>query len=110
MDGAKTDYRVGVRGRNLELDLVWIGTVFSGYRRYPFLPIPARTEALRAVASLVNPANHFDVQSFDDPWPGLAEIPKVFRKFLSKLRREAMASPNEGAPSQAVTAEVLRSA
>ena len=81
-----TSYRVGVRSRNLELDLVWIASVLAGRRRYPFLPMPSRRKALAALCGLANPASHFDVLSLRDLRPGLAEVPKLVRKFWRKAR------------------------
>ncbi len=69
-----TDYRVGVRSRNLELEVVWIGSTLRGNRRYPFLPAPRRREAVTAAARLVLPGDGFDILSLDDPRPGLVEL------------------------------------
>jgi hypothetical protein len=44
-------YEVGVRARNLELDMVWIASVLRGKRRYPFLKMPSRWQALAALLS-----------------------------------------------------------
>jgi predicted ATP-grasp superfamily ATP-dependent carboligase len=79
-------YRVGVRARNLELDLKWIASVLFGRRRYPFLAAPSRWQGVAALLGLFNPAYKFDVLSSDDPRPGLAEIPKIVRAFASKLK------------------------
>lgn len=88
LSGPATNYSIGIRSRNLELDLLWIGTVLSSYRRFPFLPMPARAKAIGALCGLLNPANRFDVQSIGDPWPGIVEIPKIFHKVMSKFRGE----------------------
>jgi predicted ATP-grasp superfamily ATP-dependent carboligase len=82
-------YRVGVRARNLELDMVWIASVLRGKRRYPFLTMPSRREAVAALLGLLNPAYKFDILSLEDPRPGLAEIVKIVGKFGGKLK-EAM--------------------
>jgi hypothetical protein len=81
-------YAIGVRARNLELDLMWIASVLLGRRRYPFLSMPSRREGMAALAGFLNPTTRFDIQSWDDPRPGLAEIPQIVRKFLRKLRSE----------------------
>ena len=36
--------RIGVRSRNIGLELVWIASVLRKDRRYPFLPAPSRAE------------------------------------------------------------------
>lgn len=79
-----TDYRVGVRSRNLELEVVWIGSTLRGNRRFPFLPAPRRREAVTAAARLVLPGDGFDILSLDDPGPGLVELGRI----ASKVRRK----------------------
>ena len=82
-----TAYRIGVLARNLELDLVWIASVLAGRRRFSFLPMPRRREALAALAGLFNPACKADILSLDDPRPGLAEIFKIAAKFVAKRKQ-----------------------
>jgi len=82
-----TRYRIGLRSRNLPLDMVWIGSVLAGKRRYPFLRQPARLEAVTAFLGLFNPRYRLDVQSRDDPKPGLAELPAIVRNLSSKVKR-----------------------
>lgn len=82
----ETRYRVGVRARNLELDMVWIASVLRGKKRYPFLAMPRRRQALAALLGLLNPAYKFDILSLADPRPGLAEIARIVGKFGSKLK------------------------
>ena len=79
-------YEVGVRARNLELDMVWIASVLRGKRRYPFLKMPSRWQALAALLELLNPTYQHDILSLEDPWPGLAEIIKIVVKFRHKLQ------------------------
>jgi predicted ATP-grasp superfamily ATP-dependent carboligase len=82
----ETRYRVGVRARNLELDMVWIASVLRGKKRYPFLTMPRRHQALAALLGLFNPAYKFDILSLEDPRPGLAEIARIVGKFGGKLK------------------------
>jgi hypothetical protein len=84
-DGPATDYKVGVRAHNLELSLSWIVQVLLRRRRYSFLPIPDRRQAMAAALGLLDPRERLDLASLDDPGPGLMEIPKIARKFLGKL-------------------------
>ncbi|MEN9937998.1 MAG: hypothetical protein RLZZ387_4577 [Chloroflexota bacterium] len=81
-----TRYRAGVRSRNLELDLVWIGSVLRGRRRHAFLEMPRRSQALAAVLGLLSPTSRFDILSLRDPRPGLAELSKLVTKIGVKLR------------------------
>ena len=46
-----TDYRRGVRARNLRLDLRWIGAVLVGRHRHDALPFPPRRAALTTAAA-----------------------------------------------------------
>lgn len=78
------DYRIGVRSRNVGLELVWIASVLRGPRRHRYLPAPRRTAALRALAGLVRPSDEFDVLSLDDPRPGLADLWRAVRHLLRK--------------------------
>lgn len=83
-----TDYAQGVRSSNPELEVVWIASVLLGRRRYPFIPMPRRREALRAIAQLFDPRTRSDVWSLDDPAPGFASIPRIVSKLRGKLAQE----------------------
>lgn len=80
-----TGYPAGVRMHNLDLEIVWILSVLRGKRRHPFLPIPPRRAALGAALDLLRPGATFDVQSWTDPRPGLADIARIARKLVGKL-------------------------
>jgi biotin carboxylase len=81
--------RVGVRSRNLRLELIWIGSVLRGERRYPFLSPPRRWAGIAAALRLVSPRDGFDVLSREDPSPGLAEAAQVAGALLGKVRHAA---------------------
>jgi predicted ATP-grasp superfamily ATP-dependent carboligase len=81
-----TSYRVGVRARNLKLDLVWIANVLLGRKHYSFLPAPRRAQAITALLELFHPQLKSDVFMLEDPWPGVAELRDVVRTFRGKLR------------------------
>ena len=83
-NGADTSYEVGVRSRNLDLEVLWIASALRRKRRFPFLPPPRRREAMAAGLRLLSPADGFDVLSRHDLRPGLVEIAGV----ASKLRRK----------------------
>ena len=80
-----TDYEVGVRSRNLELDVVWVGSVLRRRRRYPFLEAPPRRDALRAAVGWLSPRDGFDVMSARDPRPGFAELSRIAFKLPRKV-------------------------
>lgn len=77
-------YRLGVRGHNLELELTWIASVLAKSRRGP-VRMPPRRQAFVALADLLDPRTRFDLQSREDPGPGLAELVKIARKPFRKL-------------------------
>lgn len=79
------DYKIGLRCRDLQKDLMWIACVLIRRRKHAFLNIPKRMEALGALVSLLSPVQKFDLWSLDDPLPAFAELPKIFRKFTEKL-------------------------
>jgi len=80
-------YRVGVRARNLELDMVWLAATLSGIRRYPFLKTPGRGRGLIGVLELLDPRCRSDLLAMDDPGPGLAEIPRLVATLWQKVRK-----------------------
>jgi predicted ATP-grasp superfamily ATP-dependent carboligase len=78
---------LGVRSRNIALELVWIASVLRKRRRYDYLSAPRRREAVRAALRLPLPADGYDVLSLEDPMPGLAGIGKVTSRLARKVRR-----------------------
>lgn len=83
--GPDASYAIGVRSRNLEFEVVWIASVLRGERRYPFLSLPARREALAAAARLADPSDGYDILSRDDPRPGAVEIARIAAKLGRKV-------------------------
>lgn len=87
-----TDYAVGVRARNLELDLVWIASVLLGSRRPSIATRPPRRSALRAIGELVDPRIRDDILSWRDPAPGAAELVRIAAKMAAKVGARADAN------------------
>jgi predicted ATP-grasp superfamily ATP-dependent carboligase len=83
-----TEYRRGVRARNLRLDAGWIGAVLLGRRRYPYLPWPGRAAALGAMVSLLDPRIGDDHLTRDDPGPGLALLGSMPAVAVGRLRSQ----------------------
>ena len=83
-NGPDTRYKVGVKARNVERDLVWIASVLLGRRRSGSLPVPGRREALVGMLGLLNPLTRSDLLAWDDPLPGLAELPAIVQKQIRK--------------------------
>lgn len=79
------DYRVGVRARNLALDLTWILATLSSRRKYPFLRTPSPRDGLLGIIGLFHPRCRLDVQSLDDPVPGITELPEIARRLWRKV-------------------------
>jgi predicted ATP-grasp superfamily ATP-dependent carboligase len=82
-----TDYRVGVRARNLRLDLAWIAAVAAGLRRHRELPWPGRVRAAQAALSLLDPRIGDDLLARDDMGPGLAQFATIAGDVIRKGRR-----------------------
>ena len=82
---AVTNYALGVRARNLDLELVWIGSVLRGARRASITRRPPRRAALGAIADLFRPDIHDDILSWTDPGPGIAELVRIAGKLASKV-------------------------
>ena len=80
-----TSYEVGVRSRNLELDVLWVASVLRRTRRYPFLPAPRRRDALLASLGWFSPADGYDILALRDPWPGFAEFARIAKKLPRKV-------------------------
>lgn len=79
-----TDYRVGVRARNLRLDVSWLGAVLLGRRRYPYLPWPSRWAGVRVAVGLLDPRIGDDLLVADDPGPGLAQLVTIARDLVAR--------------------------
>jgi hypothetical protein len=77
---------VGVRSRNVALELVWIASVLRKRRRYAYLAAPRRREAIRAALRLPLPVDGYDVLSLEDPLPGLVGIARVTSRLARKVR------------------------
>jgi hypothetical protein len=86
-DPPQTSYPVGVRSRNLGLEMVWIGSTLRRARRYPGVPTPRRRAAVAAALRLLNPADGYDVLTRDDPRPGLLELVGIAAKLRRKVGR-----------------------
>jgi hypothetical protein len=87
-DPAPDHYVLGMRGRDLGHDLLWIGNVLLQRRRYACLPFPSRWRGLTALLSLLDPSIRPDVMSLRDPLPGLWDLGMIARKLRTKLREE----------------------
>ena len=79
--------KIGVRSRNLGLELVWIASVLRARRRYPFLAAPPRREAALAALRLLSPRDGFDVLCRDDPLPGILDAGRAIRRVARKAAR-----------------------
>jgi predicted ATP-grasp superfamily ATP-dependent carboligase len=81
---AQERYSVGVRSRDIRLELSWIASTLRAKREYPFIASPRRREALRAAVRLFAPSDGYDVMTRDDPLAGVAEVasfvPRLYRK------------------------------
>jgi predicted ATP-grasp superfamily ATP-dependent carboligase len=80
-------YAVGVRSRNLYLDVVWALSVILRRPASRFAAWPPRRDGFRALVQLLDPRIHFDVQSRDDPAPGMVELGRLLRFLARRLVR-----------------------
>lgn len=67
-------YRVGVRSRDLTLEVSWIASVLRGAKPYGYLGMPRRRDALATAVRLFDPRDGYDILGRDDPLPGLVEL------------------------------------
>jgi predicted ATP-grasp superfamily ATP-dependent carboligase len=81
----QTGYSVGVRSRQLDLELVWIASVLRRARRYAFLPTPPRRAALAAAIRLLDPRDGYDTFARDDIRPGLVDLGRSLAKVVRKV-------------------------
>jgi predicted ATP-grasp superfamily ATP-dependent carboligase len=84
-----TAYTVGVRSRDLNLELVWIAEVLSPKRKYPFLETPRRPQALSVALRLLDPRDGFDAFDLSDPRPGLVEIANIAASIPARIAERA---------------------
>jgi hypothetical protein len=83
---ADTAYRLGVRSRNLDLEVVWIASTLRGRRGRRLVLVPRRREGVEAAIRLLNPKDGFDILSREDPRPGMAELAGIAAKLRRKVR------------------------
>jgi predicted ATP-grasp superfamily ATP-dependent carboligase len=83
---ADTEYRLGVRSRNLDLEVVWIASTLRGRKGRRLVFVPRRREGVGAAMRLLYPKDGFDILSWDDPRPGIAEIAGIAGKIRRKVR------------------------
>jgi predicted ATP-grasp superfamily ATP-dependent carboligase len=81
-----TSYEVGVRSRNLDLEMLWIASTLRGRQGRRLIAVPPRRQALQAALRLPYPKDGFDVLTRDDPRLSLAEIARIAAKLLRKAR------------------------
>ncbi len=79
-------YRVGVRSRDLRLEMMWIAAVMRGGPPLVDGPRPSRWSALSAAMRLPLPGDGYDVVTFRDPGASMADIRQAVRHLLRKAR------------------------
>lgn len=78
------DYKIGVRCRDLQRDVLWIASVLGQKRKYHFFELPGRMRAVYALAGFFNPKRKSDLLCLDDPLPALAQLPGIIKKLAEK--------------------------
>jgi predicted ATP-grasp superfamily ATP-dependent carboligase len=79
-------YEIGVRSRNLDLEMLWIASTLRGREGRRLVAVPPRRQALAAAVRLAYPKDGFDVFARDDPRLSLAEIARIAAKLLRKAQ------------------------
>ena len=80
-------YTTGVVARNLQLEVVWIGSVLRGPGRSSAVhEWPTRRAALAAIVRLFSPRVRDDILSWRDPLPAVAEFLMIIQKLGRKAR------------------------
>jgi predicted ATP-grasp superfamily ATP-dependent carboligase len=103
----QTAYTIGVRSRDVGLEIAWVATVLLGRRRYRFETWPSRTAALGVAWRLLSPLGGYDVLSRDDPLPGLLDMLRVVRVAARRVVRRGR---ERTAPVTPATAQRPRAA
>jgi len=80
-----SSYKIGVRSRDLQRDLMWMTAVLLNKKKYAFLKFPSRIRAITALLGLFNPRRKYDLFALDDPLPAMMELPRIASKFRSKM-------------------------
>ena len=78
------EYKIGLRSRDLQRDVMWIACVLRQKRKYKFFEIPGRMRAVYALAGFFNPKRKSDLLCLDDPMPALAQLPGIVKKLAVK--------------------------
>lgn len=78
-------YRVGVRSRDLRLELMWIAAVLRGARANG-VDHPPRGEAVRAALRLALPGDGYDVLSARDLGASIADVRQAVRHLAKKTK------------------------
>jgi predicted ATP-grasp superfamily ATP-dependent carboligase len=78
------DYRVGVRSRNVELELRWIASVLLRRFKTSPVPPPTRRQGLAAAFRLLHPGDGYDIAARDDPGPGRRDLARILEKAWRK--------------------------
>jgi predicted ATP-grasp superfamily ATP-dependent carboligase/thymidylate kinase len=84
----QSNYKIGLKCRDIGRDFSWMVKVLAQQRPHKYLKFPSRMQAAAAFFGLFNPFNRFDLLSFDDPMPGLMELPMIVKKFRQKKKAQ----------------------
>jgi predicted ATP-grasp superfamily ATP-dependent carboligase len=88
-----TAYRLGVRSRQLRLELDWIEAVVRQRDQPPVGPPVPRRAALGAVLSLLRPDLAYDGLVADDVRPALVDLVETLAGYRRRLSRRRVAAP-----------------
>jgi predicted ATP-grasp superfamily ATP-dependent carboligase len=79
-------YSIGTVARNLQLEVLWIGSVLRGPRQPSAVhEWPKRRAAFSAILQLFSPRVGDDIVSLRDPLPAVAELLSISKKLIGKV-------------------------
>jgi predicted ATP-grasp superfamily ATP-dependent carboligase/thymidylate kinase len=77
-------YKIGLRCRDLQRDVLWIACVLGQKRKFKFFEMPGRMRAIYALAGFFNPNRKSDLLCLDDPIPAFFQLPAIVKKLAVK--------------------------
>jgi len=78
-------YRHPVYCRNLARDVAWHELVLRREAPGGLVKLPSGRQVLHDLALGLSLRHRFDVQKWNDPWPGLVDLSRIFRSYAGRL-------------------------
>ncbi len=78
-------YRHPIYCRNLARDVTWHELVLRREAPGGLITLPSGRQVLHDLALCLSFKHRFDVQKWNDPWPGLVDIFRIGRRYIERL-------------------------